>query len=121
MEPTNARRICRLVAGLVTADREVHELEDELLDDLADAFGLPEDDRDFLFPALGASEAADQIRALDARAQQATLDLLVEMAVVDGNVATSERLYLDVVGQALGMSPDQINHRLEQYADSPSD
>ena len=117
LDTQTKRRVCKVVAGLVAADRQVHELEEEFFDDLTEALGL-DPEEDLLLPPLSVEEATAEARGLSGDVREAMLDLLVEMAAADGKVAEGERSYLDAVAKALELPEGDMDARLAARCDA---
>lgn len=100
--------MCRLVAGLVVSDDDLDEREDALITRLLSRFGIPQEERDSIFPIVDRTEAAAAIRQLPAEAQLEAFDLLVEAAVADGKVVAEEQAYLTTVAGVLGLSDAEV-------------
>lgn len=112
MDEQLRRKVCRLVAGLVVADDDLDDAESALLDRMLVEFGIPAEERDALFPLVDASEAAEAMRELPPEVQRDAFDRLVQATLADGKVVPSERAYLEAVGEAIGVSIDEIDARL---------
>jgi uncharacterized tellurite resistance protein B-like protein len=102
------------VAGLVVADDDLDDQEDAFITRMLARFGIPEDQRESIFPIIDREEAAAEIKTLPSEVQREALTLLIEAAVADGKVVEEEQDYLVTVGQALGISPREIMTRLEK-------
>jgi len=106
------RSICRLIAGIVVADDDLEPSEEAFLDKLLAHFGIPEAERDSIFPIVDRAEAAQAIRALPKDAQTAALKLLIEATAADGIVKAEEREYLDAVATEIGVAGDELDRRI---------
>ncbi|MBI5516121.1 MAG: hypothetical protein HY909_20220 [Deltaproteobacteria bacterium] len=113
MDPENARKVCRLIAGVVVVDDHLDDAENAMIDRMLARFGLHEDDRAALFPIVDAEEAVRELRALPAAAQAETFELLVTAVAADRRFADEERQYLYRVGEALGLSRADIDGRVQ--------
>lgn len=114
MDEALRTKVCRLVAGLVVADDDLDEKEDAFITRVLAKFGIPEDQRETIFPIVDRSEAAAEIKTLPADVQQETLALLIEAAAADGKVMPEEEDYLLTVGDALGISQKDMYARMEK-------
>jgi uncharacterized tellurite resistance protein B-like protein len=108
------RKIGRLVAGIVVADGDFDPTEDFFLDRLLERLGLG--DRSAIEPLPDASQAAIEMAGLSPEERDAAFTLLLEAALADGQVVTSERVYLLAVGAALGLDGDAVEERIERHA-----
>ena len=102
MDEALRRKLCRLVAGIVVTDDDLDPSEDQFIDHLLKGYGFPPGDRDTIFPIIDASEAAAEIEGLPDDAKQEALRLLLDAACADGKVVDEERVFLRVVGKAMG-------------------
>jgi uncharacterized tellurite resistance protein B-like protein len=114
MDAELARRICRLIAGIVVSDEDLAPKEDEFVDRMLVRFGIPVAERECIFPIIDASDAATAMRSLPAENQREAFALLVEAAVADGSVAPEELTYLETVAEVIGLSKDDLSDRLSQ-------
>jgi uncharacterized tellurite resistance protein B-like protein len=101
--------LCRLIAGLVVSDDDLDASEEAFLDRLLAKFGIPETERESLFPIVDRADAAEAVRKLPADVQKAALAMLVEAAVADGKVAAEERAYLDTVAAEMKVVPKDLD------------
>jgi uncharacterized tellurite resistance protein B-like protein len=113
MDTENARKVCRLIAGVVVVDDHLDDAENAMIDRMLVRFGLQEDDRAALFPIVDAEEAARELRALPTAAQTETFELLVTAVAADRRFTDEERQYLYRVGEALGLCRADIDGRVE--------
>jgi len=107
-----AKKVCRLVAGIIVSDDDLDPKEDAFIDRMLAKFGIPAGERDSIFPIVDKAEAVDAMRELPVETQKEALDLLLEAACADGKVVDSERDYLRVVGQELGVSRYDMDNRI---------
>ena len=114
MDQEMKRSICRLIAGIVVADDDLEPSEEAFLDKLLAQFGIPETERDRIFPIIDREEAAQAIRGLPKDAQAAALELLIEATVADGVVKSEERDYLDAVAKELGVVGAELERRIAE-------
>jgi uncharacterized tellurite resistance protein B-like protein len=112
MDEELRKRVCRLVAGIVVADDDLDDREDEFIDRLMAKFGIPAEQRGELFPIVDAKEAAEEIVTLPKPVQDEAFSLLLEAAAADKKVVPEERAYIDAVGAALGLDAAAIEARL---------
>jgi uncharacterized tellurite resistance protein B-like protein len=104
--------ICRLIAGIVVSDDDLEPTEEAFLDKMLAQFGIPESERDSIFPIVDREEAAEAIRDLPEDARAATLTLLIQATVADGVVKPEERDYLDAVAKELGVAGADLERRI---------
>ncbi len=104
--------VCRLVAGLVVSDDDFSPEEEDFITRILVRFGI--DDRQLIFPIVDRSEAAAAVRALPPAVQEEALDVLIEAAVSDGKVVEEERVYLRVVGWAMGLAAGAVDARVDE-------
>jgi uncharacterized tellurite resistance protein B-like protein len=113
VEAELARKVCRLVAGIVITDDDLAPEEEAFIDKVIARFGLSEEDRDALFPIVEANEAVAAIQEFPENVQKETLSLLISAAVADGQVVGEERVYLAAVSRALGVSASELTQRIQ--------
>jgi len=112
MDQELAKKVCRLVAGIIVSDDDLDPKEDAFIDRMLTQFGIPLNERDSIFPIVDKGEAVEAMRALEPDVQKQALDLLLEAACADGKVVDEERDYLRVVGQELGISRFDMDNRI---------
>ena len=112
MDQETARKVCRLVAGIIVSDDDLDPKEDAFIDRMLAKFAIPASERDSIFPIVDKTEAVDAMRELPVETQKEALDLLLEAACADGKVVDAERDYLRVVGQELGVSRFDMDNRI---------
>lgn len=112
MDEALRKKICRLVAGIVVADDDLHEKEDAFLDRMLVKFGIPADQREELFPIVDRDEAVTEMKSLPPEVQQDTFARLVEAACADGQVVPEERDYLNAVGAVIGIDEKGVEDRV---------
>lgn len=106
------RKICQLVAGIITADAKLDPKEAAFFYRVVHRFGIAASERDTIVPLADAEEAAVQIQELPRRAQDTALALLVDAAFVDGVMQPEERAYLRAIGSALAISDEDLERRI---------
>jgi uncharacterized tellurite resistance protein B-like protein len=99
--------VCRLVAGLVVSDDDFSPEEEDFIGRILVRFDIS--DRQVIFPIVDRSEAAAAVHALPAAVQEEALAVLIEAAVADGKVVDEERVYLHVVGEAMGLGAAAVD------------
>jgi uncharacterized tellurite resistance protein B-like protein len=112
MDADVARKVCRLIAGIVVSDEDLSPQEDAFVDKMLLRFGIPVADRDVIFPIIDASEAAETVKSMSAEVRTEALGLLIEAAAADGSIAPEELTYLEAVADAVGVSRDDLSDRL---------
>jgi uncharacterized tellurite resistance protein B-like protein len=101
------QKICQLVAGIIIADDILDDKEEAFVERLIRSFDVGESGRDVIFPLVDRNEAAQQIKQLPKAAQDAAMQLLIEAACVDNQIAPEEREYLKAIADALEV-PDAV-------------
>lgn len=114
MDPELARRICRLIAGIVVSDEDLAPKEEEFVDRMLERFGIPAAEREVIFPIIDASEAAETISTLSTEQQSEAFGLLIQAAAADGSIAPEELTYLEKVADALQVTRDELSDRLSE-------
>ena len=109
--------VCRLVAGLVVSDDDFSPEEEEFIGRILKRFAI--DDRQIIFPIVDRSEAAAAVHALPAAVQEEALAVLIEAAIADGKVVDEERVYLRVVGEAMGLAAGVVDARVDSALAAP--
>ena len=113
MDGALAKKVCRLIAGIVVADDDLDDTEDAFLDRMLVRFGVDPKERDMLFPIVDKEEAASEIATLPADIQHEATTLLIEAAVADGKVVPEERAYLHAVAEAIGIATASMEQKIE--------
>ncbi len=119
MDATQRRDACRLIAGLVVSDDDLDAREDAFLDRLLARFGIPQSERDTIFPIVDRADAAAAMKALPADAQLEAFTLLIAAAVADGKVAPEERAYLEAVATVVGFDAAAIDAAVTAALSAP--
>ena len=113
MDAALAKKVCRLIAGIVVADDDLDDTEDAFLDRMLVRFGVDPKERDMLFPIADKDEAAAEIASLPVDVQHEATTLLLGAAVADGKVAPEERAFLHAVAEAIGIAPGAMEQKIE--------
>ncbi len=116
MDAALARKVCRIIAGIIVADDDLHDEEDKFLDRMLVRFGIPASERAMLFPIVDKKEAADELRTLPVDVQHETVSLLIDAAAADGKIATEERAYMQAVAEVIGLAPAEMDQKLDLAA-----
>lgn len=114
MDADVARKVCRLIAGIVVSDEDLSPQEDAFVDRMLLRFGIPVEERDVIFPIIDASEAAETVKSMSAEVRSEALSLLIEAAASDGSIAPEELGYLEAVADAVEVSRDDLSDRLAE-------
>ncbi len=105
-------KIIRLIEAVIAADGVVSEDEREFLQRIVARFGIQDADRADAIVASAPGLATTTLRALDPDVQVRVMALLVEAAVVDGNVAPEERALLLAAAATLGIEAQALEERI---------
>src|SRR5262245_4680311 len=114
MDQTTRQKICQLVAGIVITDDVLDEKEEAFVDRMIASFGLSDTNREVIFPLVDGKEAAEEMRQLPKDAQDEAFQLLLEAAAADGEIVPEEREYLKSVAEAIGVSDEEVESRLQK-------
>jgi uncharacterized tellurite resistance protein B-like protein len=121
MDPEVARRICRLIAGIVVSDDDLAPKEDAFVDRMLVRFGIPVDERAVVFPIIDESEAIEAIQSLEPAVREEAFALLIDAAAVDGSIEPEELSYLEAVAGVVGVSKDDLSDRLAEALKKSAD
>jgi len=113
MDPTTARQVCRLIAGIVVSDDDLSPDEDVFVNKMLTHFGIPLEERDVVFPIIYSVDAAEAMSAFPEALKREAFSLLVEAAAVDGTITAEERDYLEAVREVVGVSPETLASELD--------
>lgn len=113
MDAATRRKVAQLVAGIVVTDDDLDPTEEAFVDRMLARFEIDDEERGAIFPILDEDEAADSFREMAPEVQQEALSMLIEAAAADGKVVDEERVYLDAVAKVAGLSPDDLQTRLD--------
>ncbi|MBI5490191.1 MAG: TerB family tellurite resistance protein [Deltaproteobacteria bacterium] len=102
--------ICKVVAQAILSDAAITDEEHAFLDKLMDSYGLDKTQRkEVLHRNLG-DDTTEMAREVgDAEARKTLLAELAKAVAVDGVFAAAEEELLGRVGEALGVSADEID------------
>jgi uncharacterized tellurite resistance protein B-like protein len=112
MDEQTRRKLCQIIAGIVVVDDDLDPAEDKFVDNLLKRFGLPEEERDALFPIMDAEEAAKELLGQSKEVQAESFDLLVEAAAADKKLAAEERTFLEKVADVLGVPRSELEAKV---------
>ena len=107
MESRPSLDIVQLVVTMVTRDRVLEENEHRMLNRILVRLGLSVHEVDDILPLEDLGEAAERFRRLPEESRAATLEMLVEAALADGEVVEAERELLVVIAEAMGVDREQ--------------
>ena len=110
MDDGERRRVCELVAGLLLSDGELHPKEAGFLHRVLSRFGMPVDTS--VKPTVDQDDALASLRQLAPDDQRQTLQLLIEAAAVDGQIAVAERTFLGALADELEVDEEELERRL---------
>jgi len=109
-------KIVGLLEAVVMADGVMSDEEREFLRRVVERFGITEHDRAdrpvMSSPVSSPGEAMATLRGLPQDVQTRVMALLVEAAVVDGNVAPEERALLLASAASLGIEACALEERI---------
>ncbi len=111
MELEERFKIVGLLEAVVAADGVISDEEREFLRRVVERFGITEHDRAGR-AVSSAGEAMATLRGLPQDVQTRVMALLVEAAVVDGNVAPEERALLLASAASLGIEACALEERI---------
>ena len=112
MELEERFKIVGLLEAVVMADGVVSDEEREFLRRVVERFGITEHDRADRPVMSSPGEAMATLRGLPQDVQTRVMALLVEAAVVDGNVAPEERALLLASAASLGIEACALEERI---------
>lgn len=112
MDDSTRVKVCRLVAGILFADREIEEAEAAFLQRMRARFQLARGTA--IDPVVDHDAAVRELRALAPALRDEALDLLVAAAAADGTVSPAERAWLERAAEALGMEASSLEARIER-------
>jgi CBS domain-containing protein len=112
VDEAQRRRLFRLIAGVLVADRQLGGPEDVFLARLCAELELPQSERQTLSPMSNPAEAARAMGTLPEEVRLEAFERVMDAAVVDVVVAAAERRYLLALGEAIGMTGSDVDARL---------
>lgn len=112
MDPEVARKVCGVVAGLIETDGGLNTAEHVFLRRVLKRFGLRENGDDAPVPPLDRPEAVKALSAMSDEVRIEALELLIEAAIVDGNVVPLEQRFLAEAASVLGIDEAELEARL---------
>ncbi len=114
MDEAQRRRVCQLIAGIVVSDDDLDPNEDTFVDKMLAKFGIPQEEREVIFPIIDATDAAGAILTLPEDVRTEAFSLLIEAACADGQVVAEEREYLDAVAGALKIEAADVQKKIDE-------
>ncbi len=105
-------KIVGLIEAVIAADGVVTGDEREFLRRVLERFGIEDADRADQIVASAPGLATATLRALAPDVQARVMALLVEAAIVDGNVAPEERALLLASAASLGIEAQALEERI---------
>lgn len=105
-------KVSALLEAVVAADGMIRPEERDFVRRAASRYRLPEPDAPLSLRSLGS--ATEALRALDTSAQSRVLALLVNAAVVDGELEPREHALLLAAAAALGIEATALEERVIQ-------
>lgn len=112
MDVALRRRVLGLIFGITVKDGQLADSEIAFMERTYAAFGVPTDKESWVMPVGDPADAAAELRAMPPDAQQEAMMLLIEAAAVDGLIHEQEREYLDMVADAVGWTPAELEEQL---------
>lgn len=96
---------CRILSGLVMADGDCDEREQDFLQNTMNQLGLttPEE-REAATQVMAPEAIEDAIAVLEPSVRQALLDALFQVALVDGHLANAEMRYINKLRKLMGLA-----------------
>ena len=114
MDVEERQKVCQVLEAVIAADGVVVDAEREFLRKIVARFGLPARDRQDTTPPppsdLGTTTTT--LRSLPAEVQTRVMALLVEAAVIDGQVDPEERALLLAAAATLGIEATALEERI---------
>ncbi len=112
MDVEQRAKVIGLIEAVISADGVVSDEEREFLRRVVEKFGITEDERADRVVASSLGETTQTLRALPPDVQARVMALLVEAAIVDGNVAPEERALLLASAASLGIEAQALEERI---------
>ncbi len=111
MDVEEQHKVCQLIEAMISADGVIADAEREYLRKIVERFGLPEreqgpmSENDF-------GRTTSTLRSLPTDVRSRVMALLVEAAVIDGNVDPQERALLLASAATLGIEATALEERI---------
>ena len=112
MDADEREKVVGLIETVIAADGIVSDEEREFLRRVVERFGLTDRDRANHVAASAPGLATATLRALAPDVQARVMALLVEAAVVDGQVSPEERALLLASAASLGIEAQALEERI---------
>ncbi|MEM9691704.1 MAG: TerB family tellurite resistance protein [Myxococcota bacterium] len=114
MDAATRRRVCELIAGIISSDGHLDPSELVFMLRTFKAFGIATGQEDeAVSPAIAKHDAVASMRALPAEVREETLQLLIQSAAADGKVVPAERAYLSAVAEAAEVPEADLERRID--------
>src|SRR5690606_38162396 len=95
MDQETAIQICGLIAGVLSADEDMHPHEASFLQRVRQRFALPKGAR--VTPVVDPARAVEELAGMAEDVRGEAFDLLVQAAAADGKIAPAERTFLSAL------------------------
>ena len=112
MDADEREKVVGLIEAVIAADGIVSDEEREFLRRVVERFGFTQRDHADPIAASAPGAATATLRALAPDVQARVMALLVEAAVVDGQVAPEERALLLASAASLGIEAQALEERI---------
>ncbi len=112
MDVEERAKVIGLIEAVISADGVVSDEEREFLRRVVEKFGISEEERADRVAQSSLGETTATLRALPPDVQARVMALLVEAAIVDGNVAPEERALLLASAASLGIEAQALEERI---------
>jgi uncharacterized tellurite resistance protein B-like protein len=106
------RKVVELIEAMISADGVVTDEERQFLRRVVERFGLSADEREDRLVESDPGRATRTLRELPDEAKVRVMALLVDAAVVDGNVAPEEHALLLASAASLGIEACALEERI---------
>ncbi len=112
MDVEERAKVIGLIEAVISADGVVSDEEREFLRRVVEKFGITEQEHADRIVQSSLGETTATLRALPPDVQARVMALLVEAAIVDGNVAPEERALLLASAATLGIEAQALEERI---------
>lgn len=112
MDAEEREKVVGLIEAVIAADGTVADEEREFLRRVVERFGLSERERADRVATSAPGLATATLRALPSDVQARVMALLVEAAIVDGQVSPEERALLLASAASLGIEAQALEERI---------
>jgi len=111
MEHDTRIQICGIIAGVVSADQDIHVNEANFLQRVRARFQIPKGAA--ITPVSSREEALEKLANFDEETRQHTFELLIAAATADGKVNDAEREFLQSIAWMVKVDTEELDERLE--------